>query len=226
MRSRALPENFGMPIPMNTQYGVPGSAPTPTSSTTGSAPGVQRPGQIRPLSLDTLRRPGPEHSYVSPTGMSSALGSLAFTPPQSATEAPSPLSTAADMSTYGFSQRGMADSPRRTFFAPSVSSAPLYSSQFNQTGRMPVHDRYRRASGDSVASPLRSNMTYGNYNAPASQPHETRPSISQGPESSSQAQREAQRDMPPPPGPYGLGIPCKYRKAIYHILDVLTDHRR
>lgn len=202
MQSRALPDNFNVP-----QYGGQSLAGAPIQADATHAPGIHRPGQMRPLTLDTLRRGGPEHNFVSPTGLHSALGSLAFTPPQSATDTTSPISTAGDMAAYGYPRNAHMESPRRMAFPPGASSAPLYSSPFPQSGRMSLHDRYRRASGDSVASPLRSSMSYSSFGTGGSSSRN--PSTQAQEPATTQAQRDAHRDMPPPPsGPYGLGFNC------------------
>lgn len=205
MRSRALPDDFIVPPAMSAQYGGHGmDMGHVAAGQMPHAPATHGPPYVRPLTLDTLRRGGPDHDFVSPTGANPALGSLAFTPPQSATDTASPVSTAGEA--YGFSRGVGVGSPRRMAFAPGGSSAPMYSSQFGHGGRMPM---YRRASGDSLASPLRSSMSYSPYSTSGSHPQDPRnPSTLVSESSSSQNQRDAQREMPPPPGPFGLGFGC------------------
>ncbi|KAJ9621288.1 hypothetical protein H2203_007340 [Taxawa tesnikishii (nom. ined.)] len=84
MKSRQLPDDFDMSHTLHSGYGAGSSSGgvTPHASPANYPPAMQHPGGIRPLTLDTLRRGGaPEQSYVSPTGVSPALDSLAFTPP-------------------------------------------------------------------------------------------------------------------------------------------------
>ena len=194
MRSRVLPESFGIGLTMNNNaYGPSGGGGAPIVPESGSAAGL-RPGQMRSLTLDTFQRPG-DRNYISPGGVGSALGSLAFTPPQSATDTHSPISTSGEM--YGFSQRGLLGSPRGAAF-PISNSAPIYQTQFPPgSGRIPNYDGLRRPSGSSIHSPLRTTMSYGGL-------HER---------STSQSHRDVSRDMPPPSGPYGLGFSCEYQRA-------------
>jgi hypothetical protein len=91
---------------------------------------------------------------------------------------------------------------------------PSYTSQYSQPPRLPVHDRFRRASGETAtSSPLRSSMSYGSLSGESSQhPSEARtPGLQSSEGQGYISQQDAQRNMPPPSGPYGLGLPpCQY----------------
>ncbi|KAF4550911.1 putative homeobox transcription factor phx1 [Elsinoe fawcettii] len=208
MRSRAIPENYGMGLPMNQPY-VP--SPSTAGSTTPGLPqnsGMSRIGDMRPLSLDTLRR-GNEHSYTSPTSVTPGLGSLAFTPPQSASDVQSPISTSNEMG-FGYGHRALMEQ-RRPLLPPSHSSAPSFSSTYGASiGRIPSYERLRTSSGDSLGSPLRTSMSYSNF-------QNTSPQAQQGQENREHAQQSggqqgahsrgnSQREMPPPSAPFGLGF--------------------
>lgn len=210
MRSRALPENFDMTASLHGSFG----GPVPAGGTPGASPAsfgsVMHPhGHIRPLTLDTLRRGEVGPSYVSPTtGVHPSMGPITFTPPQSATDTMSPIS-GPDMSGFGFAQRPIMDSPRGVYRPPN--QPPSYS----QPPRpLAGHDRFRRASGETASSPLRSSLSYDSINTQSTQPQQSRPLVMQTtePQNLSPQQIEAQRNMPPPSGPppYGLGFSCKF----------------
>lgn len=209
MRSRALPENFDMTPSLHSGFTVTGSAAGTPNTSPGTYGQVMHPGQIRPLTLDTLRRGEIGPNYVSPTGMPPALGSMAFTPPQSATDTVSPISAGPDLSGFGFPPRPIMESPRGGLYrGPQAPAAPY---QYGQPARLPMHDRFRRPSGEAASSPLRSSMSYGAMNADAPPRHDSGASIMSSTESSSYAsQQDPQRNMPPPSGPYGLGFSCKF----------------
>jgi len=194
-----------MAIQASPQYEQPNPATSPMVSGMNQSQAFGRGDAARPLSLDTLRQTRPEHGYVSPTTGASTIGSISFTPPQSATDTRSPISTAGDMSAFGYAQRGIVESPRRSAFVSGSMSTPTYSAPFQHIGgRNPTFDRFRRASGDTASSPLRTNMTYGGFATAAGPGQEGRDAGVHGQEQS-HGQR---RDMPPPPGPYGLGFNC------------------
>ncbi|PNS17110.1 hypothetical protein CAC42_7164 [Sphaceloma murrayae] len=208
MRSRAIPESYGMSAPLSQPY-IP--SPSAAGSTT---PGMQqtstmnRPGDMRPLSLDTLRR-GNEHSYTSPTSVTPALGSLAFTPPQSASDVHSPIAGSNDMGGFGYGHRAIMEQ-RRPLLPPSHSSAPSFSSNYGSSlGRVPSYDRVRTSGGDSIGSPLRTSMSYDNFQGatnPSQQGQDVRENQQSAGQSVSHSRGNSQRDMPPPAGPFGLGF--------------------
>ncbi|KAF2226285.1 hypothetical protein BDZ85DRAFT_48315 [Elsinoe ampelina] len=208
MRSRAIPESYGMGLPINQQY-IP--SPSTAGSTTPSIPQnppMSRMGDMRPLSLDTLRR-GTEHSYTSPTSVTPGLGSLAFTPPQSASDVQSPISTTNEMG-FGYGHRAIMEQ-RRPLLPPSHSSAPSFTSNYGSSiGRMPSYERLRTSSGDSLGSPLRTSMSYSNFSNTSPQAHQSQDTRDQGQQNAGQqgshSRGNSQRDMPPPAGPFGLGF--------------------
>lgn len=165
MRSRALPEDFDMTQALHSPFGSTHGLGTPLTSPGSYTPGFPEGNMMRPLSIDTLRR-GPMDSHMSPTGISPAFGGFTFTPPQSATDTLSPISTGHDGSPFGFpSNHQMEGSPRRSNpFSMSVSSAPTYAAH-NSIPRLSIHaDRVSRSRAESLTSPLRASMSYGNGN--------------------------------------------------------------
>ncbi|GAB7350633.1 hypothetical protein MBLNU459_g1196t1 [Dothideomycetes sp. NU459] len=208
MKSRALPENFDMTPSLHSGFTGQGSGGGTPNTSPGTYGQVLHPGQMRPLTLDTLRRGveiGP--SYVSPTGLPSALGSMAFTPPQSATDTISPVSAGPDLSGFGFPPRPIMDSPRGGLYRGPHAPSGSYSGQYGQPARLTLHDRFQRPSGETASSPLRSSMSYGSLSTETPHRHDSGASImSSGETSSFTPQQESQRNMPPPSGPYGLGF--------------------
>jgi hypothetical protein len=208
MKSRALPDNFDMTPSLHGNYGA-----TPGGITPGASPGSygQLPhGHIRPLTLDTLRRENIGPAYVSPTGIPPGMTSMACTPPHSATDTMSPVARPHEGGAFGYNSRSILDSPQRAMFPGPPSS---YSSQYSQSHRLPAHDRFRRTSGETAASsPLRSNMSYGSLGGEGSQ-HQSEartPGLQASDGPSYISQQDSQRNMPPPSGPYGLGLSsCK-----------------
>lgn len=194
----SLHGTFGGPVSAGV---TPGASPASFSTA-----GMQQPGHIRPLTLDTLRRGDMAPGYGSPTaGMNPNMSSIAFTPPRSATDTMSPIS-GPDMSAFGFAQRPALDSPRGMYRPPH--QGPPYS----QAPRpLAGHDRFRRASGEQASSPLRSSLSYDSITSQSTQPQDQR-NEGQG----YMPQQEGQRNMPPPSGPpYGLGFSCKCQGCCY-----------
>ncbi|KAI9682773.1 MAG: hypothetical protein M1822_006263 [Bathelium mastoideum] len=182
MSSRALPENFDMtqalhsPFgavnPVNQNGGTPLASPAPFGQ---SYPG-QFPGQLpgsggcRPLTLDTAFRRGPDNQHMSPTGISPALSSFAFTPPQSATDTISPVSTsAAESSPFGYMHTppgSFAGSPKRPNpFGGPYNTSPGYPAgpAHPKIPRLNIYDRMGsigRSRAESLQSPLRTSISY------------------------------------------------------------------
>jgi hypothetical protein len=117
---------------------------------------------MRPLSIDTLRR-GPIDSHISPTGISPAFGGFTFTPPQSATDTLSPVSTGHEGSPFGFPPSMDNGVSRSNPFSMSVSTSPAYAP--HSIPRLSLHaDRIARSRAESLSSPLRTSMSYTNGN--------------------------------------------------------------
>jgi len=174
---------------------------------------------MRPLTIDTLRR-GPMDSHLSPTGISPAFGGFTFTPPQSATDTLSPISTGHDGSPFGFPPSQMEGSPRRSNpFSMSVSSAPTYAAH-NSIPRLSIHaDRVSRSRAESLTSPLRASMSYSNgtdSNMNGSHDHHHMGGSSMGDDQGSS--RAFSNSMMP----YGIGYSCKTPSGSFD-LSVLTS---
>lgn len=165
MRSRALPADFDMMQALRAPFG----APTPASGTPEPSPGglnsFNNPDGVRPLTLDTLRRvPDYDHfaqNFSSPSGMTSQIGSFAFTPPQSATDTISP-SSAIGMSPFTFQPQ---ESPRRPGFGLSLNTQAGYAVQNQQVARHHLHERFGRPLNEMAGSPLRSSISYSGLSA-------------------------------------------------------------
>ncbi|KAG9957609.1 hypothetical protein KCU61_g8991, partial [Aureobasidium melanogenum] len=207
MKSRALPDNFDMTPSLHSNYGSAPGGITPGASPASYGTVIHQPGHIHPLTLDTLRRGEMGPTYISPTGIPPGMTTMAYTPPHSATDTMSPVPRPPEGPTYGYTPRSTLDSPQRAMFP---GPPPSYTSQYSQPPRLPVHDRFRRASGETAtSSPLRSSMSYGSLSGESSQhPSEARtPGLQSSEGQGYISQQDAQRNMPPPSGPYGLGLP-------------------
>lgn len=225
MRSRALPADFDMTQALHSPFG----AGPPNMGTPMPSPGAYSHfgdvNGVRPLTLDTLRRvPEYEHygqQYASPTGISSAIGGFAFTPPQSATtDAMSPGSAASDMSAFGIHSRTTQESPRRHPFGLQLGSQSGFGVHQPQMPRLFIHDRLSRPVGESASSPLRTSMSYsgmGSSSMPLSQQPERAASFSEQPsylQDRAAAQRSLVNPAPVGAGPYGLGFSCRYTPLV------------
>ncbi|KAF2444667.1 homeobox-domain-containing protein [Karstenula rhodostoma CBS 690.94] len=159
MRSRALPEDFDMAQALHSPFGNTHGLGTPLASPGSYAPSFPEGNMMRPLSIDTLRR-GPIDSHISPTGISPAFGGFTFTPPQSATDTLSPISSHGD-SPFGFPSSGLDTSPRTSNpFSSSVTASPAYAAHHNMP-RLSLHaDRLARSRAESLSTPLRASMSY------------------------------------------------------------------
>jgi hypothetical protein len=134
---------------------------TPLNSPGSYTPGFADGNLMRPLSIDTLRRgPLDSHTHISPTGISPAFGSFAFTPPQSATDTLSPVS-AHEGSPFGFPSAPLDGSPRTSNpFSMAMNGTPAYNPH-HTIPRLSLHaDRIARTRAESLSSPLRASMSY------------------------------------------------------------------
>ncbi|CAE7216349.1 hypothetical protein PTNB73_08015 [Pyrenophora teres f. teres] len=164
MRSRALPDDFDMASALHSPFGNSHGLGTPLASPASYNPSFPESNMMRPLSIDTFRR-GPLDSHMSPTGISPAFGGFTFTPPQSATDAISPVS-AHESSPFGFHSAPIDTSPRTSnpFTSMPVSSPPAYAAQ-HSIPRLSLHaDRVVRSRAESLQSPLRTSMSYTSGN--------------------------------------------------------------
>ncbi|KAJ4305048.1 hypothetical protein N0V90_000578 [Kalmusia sp. IMI 367209] len=161
MRSRALPEDFDMAQALHSPFGNAHGLGTPLASPGSYTPSFPEGNMMRPLSIDTLRR-GPIDSHISPTGISPAFGGFTFTPPQSATDTLSPISTH-EGSPFGFPSGGLDTSPRTSNpFSSSITTSPAYAAH-HSIPRLSLHaDRLARSRAESLSTPLRASMSYTN----------------------------------------------------------------
>jgi hypothetical protein len=159
MRSRALPDDFDMASALHAPFANSQGLGTPLASPASYNPSYPESNMMRPLSIDTFRR-GPLDSHMSPTGISPAFGGFSFTPPQSATEAISPVSTH-EGSPFGFHSAPLDTSPRTSNpFSMPVSNPPAYAAS-HSIPRLSLHaDRISRSRAESLQSPLRTSMSY------------------------------------------------------------------
>lgn len=214
MRSRALPADFNLTQALHSPFGA---TSTQSMGTPLPSPGIFPPynenSGARSLTVDTLRRvPNYEpynHQFASPTGISPALGSFAFTPPQSSTETMSPGSAASNISSFSFQTQ---DSPRRNPFLP-INMAQGFGTPINQMPRPPFHDRLNRTVGEAAGSPLRTSISYSALGTAGVRHHQNQQERSNSFSEHSSGpidRRHQQRSLTGPSsnnqGPYGLGF--------------------
>jgi hypothetical protein len=210
MRSRALPEDFDMTQALHSPFGSAHGLGTPLTSPGSYTPGFPEGNMMRPLSIDTLRR-GPVDSHISPTGISPAFGGFTFTPPQSATDTLSPVSTH-EGSPFGFSPAHIDESRRSNPFSMSMSASPAYAAH-HSIPRLSLHaDRIARSRAESLSSPLRASMTYTNGN----DGHDSNIDSSLG-------DQGAPRSFSSSVMPYGIGYSCKCEMC--HTKNTSDIHR-
>ncbi|KAF1959860.1 homeobox-domain-containing protein [Byssothecium circinans] len=163
MRSRALPDDFDMAQALHSPFGAGHGLGTPLASP-AYTPTFPEGNMMRPLSIDTLRR-GSMENHMSPTGISPAFGGFTFTPPQSATDSLSPVSTH-EGSPFGFPSAPLDTSPRTSNpFSSSMNTSPAYAAH-HSIPRLSLHaDRIARTRAESLSSPLRSSMSYSHHDS-------------------------------------------------------------
>ena len=223
MRSRALPADFDMTQALHSPFGAASqqAVGTPMPSPGGY---FGQPESVRPLTLDTLRRVPDfdtygHQQYISPSGVTPALGAFNFTPPQSATDTMSPSSAASNFTFHTH------ESPRRPPFGMSVGSHPNYPTSHSQLSRPYLHERLTRGAGEQTGSPLRTSVSYSNLQStmqPLNQPQERAASLTDPYFFQARPQRSFTGPAGGPPGPYGLGFSCKSRATDMGFLSTLT----
>ena len=178
MKSRALPDDFDMAQTLHTPFGIiPQSYSTPMASPASYATTFAENSALRPLTLDGLRRQSEDESTISPISMSSNYGNF-YTPPASiaASDTMSPISPI-ERSTFASLHLAQATSPRRSnpFMRSSSFSSNIHTTS-SHVPRLQLHERVTRTRAESLASPLRSSMSYTgsalNYGSGYGSPHE------------------------------------------------------
>ena len=162
MKSRALPDDFDMTQTLHTPFGIiPQPYSTPLASPASYVTTFADNGALRPLMIDGLRRQSEDEGTISPISMSSNFGNF-YTPPASiaASEAMSPISPI-ERGTFANLQLAQATSPRRAnpFMRSSSFSSNVHSTP-SHIPRLQLHERVARTRAESLASPLRSSMSY------------------------------------------------------------------
>lgn len=167
MKSRALPEDFDMTQALHSPFnsGMPQPFSTPSYSMPMASPSSYTPhydsSMIRPLMVNGLRRESEDDSTISPASISSAFGSF-YTPPGSVptSENMSPVSPTSERASFmntPFSQT----SPRGS--NPFANRSSSFSTNFHghpNIPRLQLHERVNRSRAESLASPLRTSMSY------------------------------------------------------------------
>lgn len=211
MRSRALPDDFDTTQALHSPFGVP-QAGAPISSM-GAYPAYAEHGDVRPLTIDTLRGGAnynhfAPQSYSSPTGMSPALGAFAFTPPHSVPDRVSP-GNSNSMSPYSMQHQAAYESSRRApICLPALDNgyAPMHLQ------RVPYQDQSNRVSGEPTSAPLRSSVSFSGEGSSMQHSHTfpERSSSLSGHAPWDQRSHSARTIGMAESETYGSGLPCEY----------------
>ena len=215
MRSRALPADFDTTQALHSPFSTSNPSMTAPVASTATFPSFNNSTGMRPLSLDTMRRPSDYEAYypkypTTSTATPALGGSYAFTPPQSATDTMSPGSAAGQVSNVNFHTQ---ESPRRTVGGLPYGAQPSFATPANTVPpRLHIHDRVTRVGADVAGSPLRSSMSYGmGANIVSETRTERSSSLSDHAYTHERPQRSRSNTASSMTGagPYGLGFSCK-----------------
>jgi hypothetical protein len=175
MKSRALPDDFDMAQALHSPYGSNVGLGTSIAPPVDFSATVADHAFMRPLMVDTLRRP--EDDHMSHTGISPAFGNLGFTPSGTSgtSDLLSPLSSSGDRFYTNYLGNPLnpsgAGGPRN---ANPFARSPVHTESYPPPGQSHVRplqfDKLSRKRSESLHSPLRSSMSwkgnsldYGDY---------------------------------------------------------------
>ena len=163
MKSRALPEDFDMSHALQSPFGTGSSQSFASSSQTSTLTSPVYPSYegalSRPLKVGGLRRNSEDESAISPISVSSNFRQI-FTPPASVTasENLSPVSPPNDRAPLMAPSYSQASSRTPRMWGNRSSSFSNYHTP--RVPRLQLHDRMGRGRAESLASPLRTSMSY------------------------------------------------------------------
>ena len=163
MKSRALPDDFDTTQALHSPFGgaaqpfsTPLASPISYTSTFATDGGI-----MRPLKVDGLRRQSEDDVTISPLSINSAYGNF-YTPPGSIppSESLSPISPTSERYNLVSNAIPQDASPKST--NPFIRSHSFSTTHhpYPHIPRLQIHDRVLRTRAESLASPLRSSMSY------------------------------------------------------------------
>ncbi|SMQ49014.1 unnamed protein product [Zymoseptoria tritici ST99CH_3D7] len=159
MRSRALPADFDNTKALRSQYGASPSSMSASTPAASGGPTFADHTSARSLALETTQRmseyDGRGHAYASPTGVSPALGSFAFTPPAAGNISPD---SGEVLSPYILQHPNVQDTSRRHGIGmpPASHGYPHQSASY----QLPYEERLVRHAADVTSTPLRSSVSH------------------------------------------------------------------
>ena len=219
MKSRALPDDFDMTQALHSPFGaVSQPYSTPTASPSSYAATFTDNGMIRPLIIDGLRRQS-EDDTISPISISSSFGAF-YSPPGSmpTSEMMSPVSPVSERSNQMGHSISQNTSPRNTNpFVRSSSYATAYHSH-HHVPRLQLHDRATRTRAESLASPLRSSMSYTGNALDYGESHSLNVNV---PTLSSQGEDSRSNSFDTSNPVYSAGLLSRYGRS--HVILKLTS---
>jgi hypothetical protein len=221
MKSRALPEDFDMTQALHSPFGntVPHSYSAQGYSTPIASPApyasTYDPGMVRPLLLSGLRRESEDDSTISPISVTSNFGNF-YTPPGSVptSDTMSPISPTSERAPF-MNTSYPQSSPRNA--NPFSNRSSSFSSNYHghpHIPRLQLHDRANRSRAESLASPLRTSMSYtGNLDYATPSSEELIPSS----QPSSLGQVPRNFSLGEPSVPQSAGFNCRFRTCQHRL---------
>ncbi|KAI5921376.1 hypothetical protein F4810DRAFT_348125 [Camillea tinctor] len=169
IKMRAVPDDFDNVQALHSPYGAVHALTTPITPPVDFNSSSYADHMIRPLMADPMRR-GEGDDHISPTGLSSAFGSIGFTPTSTISNPDilSPLSPSSDRSYFsGHLTSPLGGAPRTSNpFARqnSLDTASQMHSQSRHQIRplqpLQLRETMSRSRSDNLQSPLRSSMSW------------------------------------------------------------------
>ena len=164
VKSRALPDDFDMTQALKSPLGGLSQSTTAASLSRVCYPPVSKGAvTLLPLTIDELMRQGDDKGVLSPISMDSARNNT-YTPPSSisASASISPSTSINELTQFGMHAIPQITNQRQPIsFVRSSNFSALYHSP-PHLSTTPVLYQSQRARAESLALPLRSNMSYSN----------------------------------------------------------------
>ncbi|KAI1498206.1 hypothetical protein F5X99DRAFT_337632 [Biscogniauxia marginata] len=167
IKMRAVPDDFDNVQALHSPYGAVHALGTPITPPVDFGSSSYADHMIRPLMVDPMRR-GDGDDHISPTGLSSAFGSIGFTPSTTISNPDilSPLSSSSN--DRGYFSGPLTGGPRTSNPFARQNSLDHTTSQMHSQSRhqirplqpLQLRETMSRSRPDSLQSPLRSSMSW------------------------------------------------------------------
>lgn len=160
MKMRAVPDDFDNVGALHSPYGAVNAVGTPIQSPIDFVPPFADRNMMRPLMVDTMRRPESDE-HMSPTTLTSDFGNVGFgsAGAVSASDILSPLSMSSN-DRY-FSPLSTSTRSGNPFSRQNSTDSYPYSRQPSRSSQsLQLREAASRSRSDSLQSPLRSAMSW------------------------------------------------------------------